>query len=67
MTDRRDPITVRWRAAGSQTARRLRFEPREGGWLRLTEVWTGCAWRTEGSEVVSDMAVVGPERVVGDA
>lgn len=53
MTDRRDAILVRW------DDERLRFEPRrDGRWRRFEEEWTGCRWRTIGSELVESVRVV---------
>ena len=51
--DRRDAVTVRWDDT------RLRFEPRDDGcWRRFEETWTGCQWRTVGTELVDEVAVV---------
>lgn len=33
--------------------RRVRYRPRaEGEYLRETQEWNGCVWRTTGSEIV---------------
>jgi hypothetical protein len=52
MTDRRDAIVVRY------DNERLRFEPRDDGrWRRFSQTWTGCRWRTRGTELVEAVAV----------
>jgi len=36
--------------------RRILFEPRsDGTWERVEAVWTGCAWRPLGREVVESL------------
>ena len=52
MTDRSDAMVVRWNPAG-RAARRITFEPREGGFLRVEQVRDHAdEWRTVGREVV---------------
>jgi hypothetical protein len=57
MTDCREAIVVRF------DDERLRFEPRDDGrWRRFEQTWTGCRWRTRGTELVDAVAVtVGDE------
>lgn len=58
-----DAVIVRWDARCGPP-RRVVFEPRSGGderWTRKTEEWTGCAWRTEGREIVEHVALEGAE------
>jgi hypothetical protein len=54
-----DAMIVRWRPARGPP-RRLHFRPRDGGYWRCEEVWTGCGWRETGREPIHDMAVEGP-------
>jgi hypothetical protein len=52
MTDRSEAIIVRWRPADG-APRRLVFEPRESGFLRVEEVHTPAGeWREVGREAV---------------
>ncbi|QLH82443.1 hypothetical protein [Halosimplex pelagicum] len=47
--------------------RRVRYEARSPeGYTRITEVWTGCDWRAEGSEPVTDIGVEIGQRAVDD-
>jgi hypothetical protein len=42
--------------------KRHRFKPRQdvAGYLRFVEEWTGCRWRVEGCEPVTDVILGGP-------
>jgi len=60
--DRSDAIIVRWDPPQAPP-RRLRFEPRDDGWTRFEEVWTGCLWRVVGSERVDKVTVNSPAEV----
>lgn len=58
--DRSDAIEIVYRPC-RQPPRRVVFEPlSDGRYLRETAMWTGCCWRTEGSEVVSHVTVDAP-------
>lgn len=55
LTDRRDAVVVRY------DEERLRFEPRDDHYWRLYhETWTGCHWRTRGTQLVDSLRVYDP-------
>lgn len=55
MTDCRDAVIVRF------DDERLRFEPRsDDRWRLHDEEWTGCRWRTRGTQLVDDLSVTPP-------
>jgi hypothetical protein len=57
MTDRSDAMVVRWNPAG-RAARRITFEPRDDGFLRVEQVRDHAGeWRSVGREVVDTVGV----------
>ncbi|WP_245180570.1 hypothetical protein [Haloarcula amylovorans] len=57
--DRADAVVVT-RYPADRPPRRDRFEPRDGGgWTRYDEEWSGCRWRTIGSEPVESVSIEG--------
>lgn len=57
MTDRADATVVTWQPVGT-VARRLVFEPTDGGQYRREEqIQAGDSWRTIGVELVGEVSI----------
>lgn len=64
--DLTDRIVLRVEPAGGPPER-LVFEPRsDGRWTRREETWTGCRWRTRGTDVVASVAIEAADAVTAD-